>query len=366
MESLYNEAPKITIDQTIDLSTVKGDDIPYMRGVKLKDDHDKLTQANVEVTWNPNETPTENDEPYNDVIKGVAKVGENVLHYKVTDSWGRTCEGERIINLSNGILDNSIVFKGGSARKDLIKFTFVKCTDNRNDGVTLNVNILDGDTIFYANAMSYYYTVRVTLPGGQSYTKQIYGDYSYNNQHLRPDRERDPFGIFKNLYLPYGSTFEFINTGHPVNLSIHGRVRNQREDYSDGVQNPDNLRSIKFMVTDSGLKSVYAERDDIKTNQNIISVVSTEGIPLQLKIDPETQQISGYSNSSSTFYWDLGNNIKVFNITLTGQDGERKFSIDGYSREKGNVFYNNNFSRPKGYEIGDNLQFGTIHQIGFL
>ena len=50
LESVYNEAPKITIDQTIDLSTVKGDDIPYMRGVKLKDDHDKLTQANVEVT----------------------------------------------------------------------------------------------------------------------------------------------------------------------------------------------------------------------------------------------------------------------------------------------------------------------------
>lgn len=355
LESLYNEAPKITIDKTINLNTVKGDDIPYMRGVKLKDDHDKLTQANVEVTWNPNETTTEEYEPYNDVIKGVAKVGENILRYKVTDSWGRTCEDERTINLSNGILGNSIVFKGGSERKDLIEFTFVKCTDNRNDGVTLNVNILDGDTIFYANAMSYYYTVRVTLPNGQSHTKKIYGDYSYNNQHQRPDRESDPFGIFRNLYLPYGSTFEFINTGHPVNLSIHGRVRNQREDYSDGVQNPDNLRSIKFMVTDSGLKSVYAERDDIKTNQNIISVVSTEGIPLQLKIDPETQQISGYSNSSSTFYWDLGNNIKVFNITLTGQDGERKFSIDGYSREKGNVFYNNNFSRPKDYEIGDKL-----------
>ena len=354
LESVYNEAPKITIDQTIDLSTVKGDDIPYMRGVKLKDDHDKLTQANVEVTWNPDETPTENDEPYNDVIKGVAKVGENILHYKVTDSWGRTCEDERTINLSNGILGNSIVFKGGD-RQDLIKFTFVKCTDNRNDGVTLNVNILDANTIFAENAMSYYYTVRVTLPNGQSHTRKIYSDYSYNNQHLRPDRERDPFGIFKNLYLPYGSTFEFIDTGHPFNLSIHGRVRNQREDYSDGVQNPDNLRSIKFMVTDSGLKSVYVEKDDIKTNQNIISVVSTEGIPLQLKIDPKTKKISVYSNSSSTFYWNLGDDKKVFNITLTGQNGQQKFSIDGYSREKGNVFSNNKFSEPKDYEIGDKL-----------
>lgn len=354
LESVYNEAPKITIDQTINLNTVKGDDIPYMRGVKLKDDHDKLTQANVEVTWNPNETPTEEYEPYNDVIKGVAKVGENILHYKVTDSWGRTCEGERTINLSNGILDNSIVFKGGD-RQDLIKFTFVKCTDNRNDGVTLNVNILDGDTIFAENAMSYYYTVKVTLPGGNSYTRKIYSDYSYNNQHRKEGQGRDPFGIFRNLYLPYGSTFEFIDTGHPFNLSIHGRVRNQREDYSDGVQNPDNLRSIKFMVTDSGFKSVYVEKDDIKTNQNIISVVSTEGIPLQLKIDPETQQISGYSNSSSTFYWNLGEHIKVFNITLTGQDGERKFSFDGYSRDKGNVFSNAHFSSPKDYEIGDKL-----------
>lgn len=355
LESLYNEAPKITIDQTIDLSTVKGDDIPYMRGVKLKDDHDKLTQANVEVTWNPNETPTENDEPYNDVIKGVAKVGKNVLHYKVTDSWGRTCEGERIINLSNGILGNSIVFKGGRDRKDLIKFTFVKCTDNRNNGVTLKVDILDGDTIFAENAMSYYYTVRVTLPNGQSYIGKIYSDYSYKNQNRKDGPGSDPFGIFRDRYLPYGSTFEFINTGHPFNLSIHGRVRNQREDYSDGVQNPDNLRSIKFMVTDSGFKSVYAERDDIKTNQNIISVVSTEGIPLQLKIDPETKKISGYSNSSSTFYWDLGERTKVFNITLTGQNGGQKFSIDGYSREKGNVFSNTHFSRPRDYEIGDKL-----------
>ena len=354
LESVYNEAPKITIDQTINLDAVKGDDIPYMRGVKLKDDHDKLTQANVEVTWNPNEKPTEEYEPYNDVIKGVAKVGENILHYKVTDSWGRTCEGERTINLSNGILDNSIVFKGGD-RQDLIKFTFVKCTDNRNNGVTLKVDILDGDTIFAANAMSYYYTVKVTLPNGESHTRKIYSDYSYNNQNRKNGQGSDPFGIFKNLYLPYGSTFEFIDTGHPFNLSIHGRVRNQREDYSDGVQNPDNLRSIKFMVTDSGLKSVYVEKDDIKTNQNIISVVSTESIPLQLKIDPETKQISSYSSNHVTFYWNLGERIKVFNITLTGKNGEQKFSIDGYSRDKGNVFSNAHFSRPKDYEIGDKL-----------
>lgn len=345
LESVYNEAPKITIDKTIDLSTVKGDDIPYMRGVKLKDDHDKLTQANVEVTWNPTETPTKEYEPYNDVIKGVAKVGENVLHYKVTDSWGRTCEGERTINLSNGILTNEIAFKGGPSATELVKLNFV----NNDNGVRLNLAYADRNTVFHQSSNeSPYYTVRITLPNGNTYTSTIKGKERYTNQ----------FDTFLNMDIPYGSTIEFINTGHPFNLIIRGKVRNQREDYSDGAQNPDNLRSVKFMVTDSGLKSVYLEKDEISGNQNIISVVSTEAIPLQLKIDPETKKISAYRSNDVTFYWGLKQDltsVKVFNIKLTGKDGGVKFSYDGLSQQSGMDFANRHFSQPKSYDIGDKL-----------
>lgn len=345
LESVYNEAPKITIDKTINLNTVKGDDIPYMRGVKLKDDHDKLTQANVEVTWNPNETPTKNDEPYNDVIKGVAKVGKNVLRYKVTDSWGRTCEDERTINLSNGILTNEIAFKGGPSATELVKLNFV----NNDNGVRLNLAYADTNTVFHQSSNeSPYYTVRITFPNGHIYTSTIKGKERYTNQ----------FDTFLNRDIPYGSTIEFINTGHPFNLIIRGRVRNQREDYSDGAQNPDNLRSVKFMVTDSGLKSVYLEKDEISGNQNIISVVSTEAIPLQLKIDPETKKISAYSSNDVTFYWGLKQDltsVKVFNIKLTGQDGREKFSYDGLSQQSGREFANRYFSQPKSYDIGDKL-----------
>lgn len=345
LESVYNEAPKITIDQTIDLSTVKGDDIPYMRGVKLKDDHDKLTQANVEVTWNPKETPTKEYEPYNDVIKGVAKVGKNVLHYKVTDSWGRTCEDERTINLSNGILTNEIAFKGGPSATELVKLKFV----NNDNGVRLNLAYADRNTVFHQGSNeSPYYTVRITFPNGHIYTSTIKGKERYTNQ----------FDTFLNRDIPYGSTIEFINTGHPFNLIIRGKVRNQREDYSDGAQNPDNLRSVKFMVTDSGLKSVYLEKDEISGNQNIISVVSTEAIPLQLKIDPETKKISAYRSNDVTFYWGLKQDltsVKVFNIKLTGKDGGVKFSYDGLSQQSGSNFANTNFSQPKSYDIGDKL-----------
>ena len=345
LESVYNEAPKITIDKTIKLDAVKGDDIPYMRGVKLKDDHDKLTQANVEVTWNPTETPTKEYEPYNDVIKGVAKVGENVLHYKVTDSWGRTCEGKRTINLSNGILTNEIAFKGGPSATELVKLNFV----NNDNGVRLNLAYADTNTVFHQSSNeSPYYTVRITLPNENTYTSTIKGKERYTNQ----------FDTFLNMDIPYGSTIEFINTGHPFNLIIRGKVRNQREDYSDGAQNPDNLRSVKFMVTDSGLKSVYLEKDEISGNQNIISVVSTEAIPLQLKIDPETKKISAYSSNDVTFYWGLKQDltsVKVFNIKLTGQDGGEKFSYDGLSQQSGREFANRYFSQPKSYDIGDKL-----------
>ena len=110
LESVYNEEPKIVIDESIELDFVKGDEIPYMRGVKLLDDHDKLTKDNVEVTWNPDYTGNTDDTYEN--IKGYAKVGENILQYKVTDSWGRSKIVNRTVNLTNGILNNTIHFDG--------------------------------------------------------------------------------------------------------------------------------------------------------------------------------------------------------------------------------------------------------------
>ncbi|MBQ3423286.1 MAG: hypothetical protein IJH34_16885, partial [Romboutsia sp.] len=264
LESVYNEAPTITINQNVNLDAVKGDDIPYMRGVRLSDDHDKLTSANIEVTWNPDEIPSEEYEPYNDVIKGVAKVGVNTLHYKVTDSWGRTCEAERTINLDNGILGNLILLKSQNMKK-MVEFTFAEeDNDAQNNRVTLKLDVLNTTDAVAPGGVSNYYTIRITKPDEEPIEKPWWSESSYDGQ----------FDDLADMKLPYGSTIEFINTGHPDRVSIAGAVRNAREDYSDGVQNPDNLRSIKFMVTDSGLKSVYVEKDNITENQNIMKCLT--------------------------------------------------------------------------------------------
>ena len=352
LESVYNQAPTITIDKSINLDAVKGDNIPYMRGVRLNDDYDKLTSANVEVTWNPNEIPQGDYEPYNDVIKGVAKVGENTLHYKVTDTWGRSAEADRTINLSNGILENSILLKSLSM-KDMARFTFVKEENDAQNEVTLKLNVINRTDTIAPGGYSNYYTIKIVKPNGDSYTRLWYSEDHYTNQ----------FDFFNNMKLPYGTTIEFINTGHPDRLSIDGPVRNQREDYSDGVQNPDNLRSIKFEVTDCGLKSVYVEKDQIEGNQNIISLMSKESIPLQFKIDPATKKINVYSSNYVTLYWQLrtGPNdtvlppIEVFRMTLKGPDGIVKAEVSGDARDKGdNPKFSDAFN-DRSFEYGDTL-----------
>lgn len=342
LESVYNNAPTITINQNISLNAIKGDDIPYMRGVRLTDDHDTLTKANVEVTWNPQNTQeqpstkttqsvdNEDDSP----IKGEPKVGENILHYKVTDTWGRTCEESREVTLSNGMLSNSILLKGKSER-DMAKFTFTKEENDAENQVTLKLEVLNRTDKLYEGSNTDFYVIKITKPGESHIEVRWNSEEHYTNQ----------FDQFNNMDLPYGSTIEFIYVGSPQYVSIDGPVRNQREDYSDGVQNPENLRSIKFMVTDSGLKSVYVERDQITENQNIITVVANQGITIQFKIDPATKTISKYFASSTTFAWELESNIEVFRMTLEGQNGIAKYNVTGTSRQKGNevTFSNQNY-----------------------
>ena len=270
----------------------------------------------------------------------MAKVGVNTLHYKVTDTWGRTCEGSREVTLSNGMLSNSILLRGKSAI-EMAKFTFAKEENDAENQVTLKLHVLNRTNKLYQGSFTNYYIIRITKPNEEPIEKRWWSESNYTDQ----------FDGLSDMKLPYGSTIEFINAGHPQNVSIDGPVRNQREDYSDGVQNPDNLRSIKFMVTDSGLKSVYVEKDEITEDQNIITVVAKEGITIQFKIDQATKTISKYYASSTTFAWELGPNKDVFRMILQGQGGNNKFTVTGTSQQKGeHVDFSN-----QTYDIGDTL-----------
>ena len=222
LESVYNEEPKIVIDESIELNLVKGDEIPYMRGVKLLDDHDKLTKDNVEVTWNPDYTGNTDDTYEN--IKGYAKVGRNILQYKVTDSWGRSKIVNRTVNLTNGILNNTIHFDGNS-RPDAIKMNFT-ATENNKVHMTLNTT----DDTMWGMHRENYYTIKIYNPN------QTQPRFNIGLDGMDRGNSNKLDGI-RNIELEYGTIFEFT-AGHPSKFKIKGSVRNAREEYFDGVQNP--------------------------------------------------------------------------------------------------------------------------------
>ena len=341
LESVYNEEPKIVIDESIKLNFVKGDEIPYMRGVKLLDDHDKLTKDNVEVTWNPGYTGNTDDTYEN--IKGYAKVGENILQYKVTDSWGRSKIATRTVNLTNGILNNTIHFDGDSS-PDAIKMNFT-ATENNKVRMTLDTT----DDTMWSMDRENYYTIKIYNPN----QTQPRFNIGLNGMDRGSSNKLD--GI-RNIELEYGTIFEFT-AGHPIKFKIKGSVRNAREEYFDGVQNPENLTSIKFKVTDSGLKSIYTDADNgnLNANENIISLVADENIPIKFKVDPITRKINVISYNSTSLQYGLGENIETFRMTLTGSDGAIKADVTGYSRDQGD---NNKFREKfnnRSFEIGDTL-----------
>ncbi|WP_302623754.1 hypothetical protein, partial [uncultured Clostridium sp.] len=153
LEAVYNKAPTIKIDDKIkldgterkttsgreenpsgdtgtvnteDFDGIKGDDFNYLRGVTISDDHDTLTKDNVEVKWNnkfegdtkdynDNKESVLTDNPDGEFalaengikVYGEQRVGDNVLYYKVTDSWGRISYEQRInIKLKNGAFED--------------------------------------------------------------------------------------------------------------------------------------------------------------------------------------------------------------------------------------------------------------------
>ena len=165
-----------------------------------------------------------------------------------------------------------------------------------------------------------------------------------------------------NQEYPYGTKIEFY-AGHPQNFAIDGPVRNGAEDYSDKVQNPENILNTKFEITDSGLKAIYVSpvTDNISENENLISLVAPEKIPLKIKISPNTNN-SRTSNDgtisivdSNGTQIDYGVNNVVFTMVLKGKNGQVKKNITINGNVNGNHGSIREQFRDFNYQYGDTL-----------
>ena len=399
LEAVYNNAPTIKIDKDIkldgtkrntnsnveenssqptrtsnteDFDGTKGDDFNYLRGVTISDDHDTLTKDNVEVKWNEkfvgDNTNYENDEQTvlekssdgehtlagNGIkVYGEQKVGENTLYYKVTDSWGRITFGERKnIMLKNGIVQNVVKFD--SDGKIIMKFEKVETNEQEAGKIKIKFEVSNFDKLTNST-YDKYYSIKVTKPNEEPITVTLNGNFNKASvcNALNPINEKE---------FPYGTKIEFY-AGHPQIFSIDGPVRNAAEDYSDKVQNPENLINTKFEITDAGLKATYIppETDKINENENLISLVAPEKIPLKIKISPRTNNTRTSNGgtisiiASNGTQIDYGVNKIVFTMVLKGENGVVKKEININGNVNGNAQSIRDQFRDFNYQYGDTL-----------
>lgn len=399
LEAVYNNAPTIKIDKDIkldgtkrktnsnveenssqptrtantdDFDGTKGDDFNYLRGVTISDDHDTLTKDNVEVKWNEkfvgDNTNYENAEETvlekssdgehtlagNGIkVYGEQKVGENTLYYKLTDSWGRITFGERKkIMLKNGIVQNVVKFD--SDGKIIMKFEKVEANEQEVGKIKIKFEVSDFNRLTNST-YDKYYEIKVIEPDERTTIVTLNGDFSKTSvcNALSTINEKE---------FPYGTKIEFY-AGHPQIFSIDGPVRNAAEDYSDKVQNPENLINTKFEITDAGLKATYVPptTDQINENENLISLVAPEKIPLKIKISPRTNNTRTSNGGtisiidSNGTQIDYGVNKTIFTMVLKGENGVVKKTITINGNVNGNAQSIRDQFRDFNYQYGDTL-----------
>ena len=381
LEAVYNNAPVIQIDEKVKLNGIivenrneevfdgiKGDDFNYLRGVKIFDDHDILTKSNVKVILNPSNNGEEINlnksvgkedeiEKVKDevIVEGEQRVGRNVLHYIVTDSWGRSNTAERIVNLKNGIFEDEIKF----GLNDRLNLSFIKDTSDENS-VKLNFTVNNSLEYFSSSNSNFkYYGIKVYEPR-EGTTTGSSSDYTLT-QNLELMGSARPsiqvLGALQNMKIPYNTIIE-IYAGHPQYFSINGPVRNAAEDYSDFVQNPENIVNTVFKITDSGLRAIYVEPevDKLNVNENLIELVAPEKIPIKIKITPNGNNGGSIAVvDKNTTLLDSTVSTTVFTMELKSEQGNRKRLITLNGNQNGNDASVLNQFNDFNYVYGDTL-----------
>ena len=417
LEAVYNKAPIIKIDKDIkldgtkrktnsnvgenssqatrttdieDFDGIKGDDFNYLRGVTILDDHDTLSRENVEVKWNSKFIGDTNS--YENIKEGVLEestdgectlagngikvygeqnVGNNVLYYKVTDSWGKVSYAQRKnINLKNGAFEDTVNFGNQRDGDNKLSLKFNKIEDEEK--VRLNLTTIKNNNYFASDDARYpYYQIEVWVPNTNFSPDERTSGYN-KTKHLILDGNRKPeeadiqnlINDFNTLEVPYGTIFKFF-TLHPQHFSIEGPVRNSLEDYSDKIQNPQNIVNTYFEITKSGLKAIFDQpsiEKEIGENETLISLVAPEKLPIRFKVTHNSNNQGGYieiKDATFTMIDSTDWNNEVFKIELKDKDNGR---VKSYAKANGNIYgdrisFNNgeNGNKKISYNYGDTL-----------
>ena len=246
---------------------------------------------------------------------------------------------------------------------DKLSLRFNKIENDTEGKVQLQLTTKDDGNYFASRGANFkYYEIQVWAPNNNQSNERT-GVYTNIktltlNGDQTPNGVRDRINDFNTLKVPYGTILK-IYAGHPQLFAIEGPVRDKSEDYSDKVQNPENLIDTVFKITEAGLKAIYVQTEIEKSlgeNENLISLVAPEKIPLKIKISSNGRGGGVIPVVDKNRTWlDGTDNSVVFKMTLKHLDGipEKVINING------NKFADHddvlNQFRDLNYKFGDTL-----------
>ena len=355
---IYNKAPKIRFLSNDILTVYAGDPINYTENIQVVDDRDNpennhiIDNNKIKVSFidsneddgstvqrdnlenneqdngrlsNGNVEEKTEEEKFIEEEKKHLRIGNNTVRLTVQDSWGRESSVERSLIIKNGVDKNTIIFNGENG--EIIKIGF----NHENN----KLNVITYNKSFGNGGVSGYVKIAVYRPnengvGATAIVPQISIDVS--------QRVTDStLQTLKDYTFKYGDYFEIYH-GHPNRFSIIGNVTDERENYTDGVQNPENLLNVKFEITKSGLKSIYTNPDEnnITNNKVVFGPVAPEKFPFKIQIDFE-QKMFKVVDATKTMVLSDRNEV-VYKMVLIGSDGHIKKRTEFNGREEGSIY----------------------------
>lgn len=344
MDAIYNEAPTIKLQNSNEVIDVYcGDDIDYGYGAEISDDHDLDIGSN-------NITLSSEDK------KKMATVGQHTVTLILTDSWGRSVSVQRTYNVKSSIGRNEISFPGYNKdrREDYVAFNL------GFDSVNKKIIVKDqkDDTIHGSDKLFF----KITVYNGKTNTVNRIVNLNANDHGTS-----DKLNPLKDLHFEYGDYINIYAYQTP-RVKITGPVRNQLEDYSDGVQLADDLASTYFYITEAGLRSEF-KPETLQEHESLIEFIATNGgTPFKLKFNhsaktvsfPTTTEFYNYTESSqkSVFrvkYYDASANSgigQLFTYDSKNNDG----SVNQQLRNKlQNGFHDNDYLAFEYLDIPDSF-----------
>lgn len=332
MDAIYNEAPSITLlNPEEEVEVYCGDDIDYGKGAEISDDHDlDISSDNITLSEKDKEEMT--------------IVGTHKITLILTDSWGRSVSVERTYKVKSSIDRNEISFPGYNpqTRQDYVAFEL------KFDSETKTIKIENqraepihaGDKIFF----------RINVYDAKS--KEVKKTVQLNANDLGTSTKLNEL---KNFNFEYGDYINIYAYQTP-RVKIVGPVRNQHEDYSDGVQLATDLADTYFYITEAGLRSEF-KPETLNENESLIEFIATNGgAPFKLKFNHSSKTVSFPKTTEFYNYSDTAKN-DVFRVKYYDASLNQLFTYNSKNNDSSvNQQLKDKLTR-EGFDTGDYIAF---------